>query len=210
MATHPAELRSTRYDSPLGRLTLVASDRGLRSILWPGEPAPDGAFASAPNGAADIARRGAGRGAPRPMSGVGVAGPSSFAGAGVRGAPRDDGHDVLIRAAAELDEYFRGERRQFNVPLDPVGTEFQLLVWSALRGIPFGRTATYGHIAQLLGDPRKARAVGAANAANPLPIVVGCHRIVGSDGGLTGFSGGLAAKHWLLDFERLGATAPQE
>jgi len=174
MPTHPAELRSAHYDSPLGRLTLVASGRGLRSILWLGEPAPDGA------------------------------------GTGVRGAPRDDGNDVLIRAAAELDEYFRGERRQFNVPLDPVGTEFQLLAWSALRRIPFGRTATYGHIAQLLGDPRKARAVGAANAANPLPMVVGCHRIVGSDGGLTGFSGGLAAKRWLLDFERLGATAPHE
>ena len=111
-------------------------------------------------------------------------------------------HAVLQQAADELGEYFSGTRVDFDVPLDPRGTEFQLAAWSALRTIPYGETVSYGEQAKRLGDPGKARAVGAANGRNPLPIIVPCHRVVGANGHLTGFGGGIAAKAWLLDHER--------
>jgi methylated-DNA-[protein]-cysteine S-methyltransferase len=109
---------------------------------------------------------------------------------------------ILDMAVAQLEEYFAGTRRQFDLPLDPVGTPFQQSAWMVLRGIPYGRTISYGEQAKQLGDPKKARAVGAANGKNPLSIVVPCHRVVGSSGHLTGFAGGLDAKSWLLDHER--------
>ncbi len=115
-------------------------------------------------------------------------------------------HPVLEQAVEELDEYFAGRRTTFDLPLDPVGTDFQRAAWDVLRGIPYGRTITYGEQAARLGDSRKARAVGAANGRNPLSIVVPCHRVVGSTGTLTGFAGGIDAKQWLLDFERAHAT----
>lgn len=119
------------------------------------------------------------------------------------GAPhRADQHPVLAQAAAELDEYFDGERRQFDVAVAPAGTAFQLAAWEALRRIPYGETVSYGEQARRLGDRNLARAVGAANGRNPLPIVVPCHRVVGADGHLTGFGGGLVCKAWLLDHER--------
>lgn len=118
-------------------------------------------------------------------------------------APR---HPVLVRAERELAEYFAGERTEFSVPLRPQGTAFQLAAWAALRTIPYGATVSYGEQARRLGDARKARAVGAANGRNPLPIVVPCHRVVGSNGTLTGFGGGLDAKSWLLDHERRVVT----
>ncbi len=108
---------------------------------------------------------------------------------------------VLGEATTQLEEYFRGERRQFDVPLDPVGTEFQQAAWDALRSIEFGRTASYGEQAERMGDRNKARAVGAANGKNPISIIVPCHRVVGSDGSLTGFAGGTETKRWLLDHE---------
>lgn len=113
-------------------------------------------------------------------------------------------------AAAQLQEYFAGERTTFDLPLDPVGTSFQLAVWEVLRTIPFGETISYGEQARRLGDRRKARAVGAANGRNPLPIVVPCHRVIGADGRLVGFSSGLDAKRWLLAHERRpgGVTFP--
>ena len=110
-------------------------------------------------------------------------------------------NDVLDQAVAELEEYFAGTRREFDLPLDPVGTPFQQSVWMVLRTIPYGRTMSYGEQARRLGDPNKARAVGAANGKNPLSIVVPCHRVIGSTGHLTGFGGGLEAKSWLLDHE---------
>jgi len=112
-----------------------------------------------------------------------------------------DGDPVLAAAAAQLGEYFRGARQTFDLPLAPAGTPFQRRLWARLAEVPFGATTTYGALAEALGDPNLARAVGAANGANPLPIVVPCHRVVGSDGSLTGFAGGLDAKRWLLAHE---------
>lgn len=109
---------------------------------------------------------------------------------------------VLDQAVAQLEEYFAGTRREFDLPLDPMGTPFQQSVWMVLRLIPYGTTMSYGEQARRLGDPNKARAVGAANGKNPLSIVVPCHRVIGSTGHLTGFGGGLEAKSWLLDHER--------
>jgi methylated-DNA-[protein]-cysteine S-methyltransferase len=109
---------------------------------------------------------------------------------------------ILEQAASELDEYFDGTRREFDMPLDPVGTPFQQSAWMILRTIPYGQTISYGQQALLLGGPNKARAVGAANGKNPLSIVVPCHRVIGSTGHLTGFAAGLDVKSWLLDHER--------
>ncbi|HYX25111.1 MAG TPA: methylated-DNA--[protein]-cysteine S-methyltransferase [Thermoanaerobaculia bacterium] len=101
----------------------------------------------------------------------------------------------------QLAEYFAGRRQEFDLPLAPRGTPFQLAVWAELRRIPFGETRSYADVARALGKPAATRAVGRANGANPIPIVVPCHRVVGSDGSLTGFGGGLAAKARLLELE---------
>ena len=102
----------------------------------------------------------------------------------------------------QLNAYFARELEDFDLPLAPPGTAFQLEVWAALRAIPYGETVTYGELARRIGRPRASRAVGAANGANPLPIVVPCHRVVGADGSLTGFGGGLPIKSALLALER--------
>lgn len=122
------------------------------------------------------------------------------------GPPAPD-HPVLAAASRQLGEYFRGERTAFDLPLQPTGTPFQLAAWTALTTIPFAETVSYGEQARRLGDARKARAVGAANGRNPLPIVVPCHRVVGADGSLTGFGGGMKAKAWLLGHEQQVAGA---
>ncbi|HTH07742.1 MAG TPA: methylated-DNA--[protein]-cysteine S-methyltransferase [Ilumatobacteraceae bacterium] len=111
-------------------------------------------------------------------------------------------NEVLDRTVKQLDEYFHGDRTDFDLPLDPRGTDFQLQVWEVLRTIPYGRTISYGEQARRLGDVNKSRAVGAANGRNPISIIVPCHRVVGADGSLTGFGGGLENKAWLLDHER--------
>ncbi|MCP5189361.1 MAG: methylated-DNA--[protein]-cysteine S-methyltransferase [Pseudomonadales bacterium] len=108
---------------------------------------------------------------------------------------------VLQRGSEQLDEYFTGHRKQFDLPLAPRGTAFQQAVWQALTAIPWGQWRSYGALAAAIGQPRSARAVGAANRRNPLPIVVPCHRVVGSDGSLTGFAGGLEVKRYLLELE---------
>lgn len=105
-------------------------------------------------------------------------------------------------ARAQLDEYFAGKRQHFELPLHPVGTPFQLMVWQALRRIPYGVTISYGELARRIGKPKAMRAVGAANGRNPLPIVVPCHRVIGADGSLTGFGGGLPIKRHLLGLEQ--------
>ncbi len=109
---------------------------------------------------------------------------------------------LLEQAARELAEYFQGTRKSFSVPLEPRGTPFQCEVWQALRAIPYGETRSYGEIARAVGRPAASRAVGLANGANPLPLVIPCHRVIESGGALGGFGGGLAAKRWLLAFEQ--------
>jgi methylated-DNA-[protein]-cysteine S-methyltransferase len=155
-------VRLARIDSPVGELTLVGSDAGLRAVLFAGEAAPAGA----------------------------VEGP----------------HPVLDAAARQLREWFAGERTTFELPLDlTAATAFQRRAWLALAAIPYATTRSYGEQARELGVPRAARAVGAANGRNPLSIVLPCHRLIGADGALTGFSGGLEVKRALLDHE--AATA---
>lgn len=112
---------------------------------------------------------------------------------------RGDEHNTAL--ARELDAYFAGKLREFTVPLDLRGTAFQLRVWELLCKIPYGETRSYGEIAQALGNPRATRAVGQANGRNPVSIIVPCHRVIGSDGGLTGYGGGLHRKKALLDLE---------
>lgn len=149
--------------SPVGALTLVASDAGLTAILWendrPGR-VKLGAMEEAPD------------------------------------------HPVLAEAERQIQEYFAGERTSFSVPLDFRGTDFQKSVWAALLTIPFGETRSYGEIARQIGRPGASRAVGAANGRNPLSIIAPCHRVIGTNGALTGFAGGLAAKEALLGMER--------
>ena len=114
---------------------------------------------------------------------------------------RDDDEPVLCDARGQLGEYFAGERRDFALPLAPRGTKFQLSVWEQLRLIPYGTTISYGELARRIGDPNAFRAVGTANGRNPIAIVVPCHRVIGADGSLIGFGGGMAAKRTLLDLE---------
>jgi methylated-DNA-[protein]-cysteine S-methyltransferase len=113
----------------------------------------------------------------------------------------DPRHPILLETERQLSEYFAGQRTRFDLPLQPHGTEFQKKVWQALREIPFGETKSYLDLARAVGSPEASRAVGAANAKNPLSIVVPCHRVVGADGTLTGFAGGLEAKAALLALE---------
>lgn len=109
----------------------------------------------------------------------------------------------LIRQAFEqLEEYFRGERRAFDLPMDARGTPFQRRCWQALLAIPYGQTRTYAQQAQAVGSPRACRAVGMANHRNPLPVLIPCHRVVGADGSLTGYAGGLTIKRMLLAIEQ--------
>jgi methylated-DNA-[protein]-cysteine S-methyltransferase len=115
--------------------------------------------------------------------------------------PAHAGAPHLVQAQRQLAEYFAGERRTFDLPLDPRGTPFQLAAWRALVDIPYGETISYGEQARRLGRLGAARAVGAANGRNPLSIVVPCHRVVGADGRLVGFGGGLEAKRYLLNLE---------
>lgn len=120
--------------------------------------------------------------------------------------PARSGESTLLdRVAAQLDEYFAGTRTEFDLPLAPRGTQFQLEVWRALETIPYGETMTYGELATSIGRPTAARAVGNANRRNPLSIVVPCHRVIGSTGALTGFAGGLGTKEQLLDMEHQAA-----
>ncbi|MCB0975890.1 MAG: methylated-DNA--[protein]-cysteine S-methyltransferase [Acidimicrobiales bacterium] len=159
-----ATLSRAVIDTPIGPLTLVASDEGLRAVLWPDER--DGRVP-------------------------------------IEGDPRDDpDYPILVEAARQIDEYFRAERRRFDVPLDPVGTDFQRRVWQVLASIDFGDTLTYGDVSEVVvGDRSAARAVGAAIGRNPFSILVPCHRVVGANGSLVGFAGGIDVKRRLLAHE---------
>ena len=111
-------------------------------------------------------------------------------------------HDSVNDAVTQLEEYCDGSRRDFDLPLDLQGTEFQVAAWRALADIPYGHTASYGQQAASIGRPKAVRAIGGANGRNPVAIVLPCHRIVGADGSLTGFGGGIEVKKWLLDHEQ--------
>lgn len=122
--------------------------------------------------------------------------------------PRDGwvrDNTMFVEARRQLTEYFAGTRTDFTMPVAMDGTDFQKDVWTALRAVPFGETVSYGELAHKIGRPKASRAVGAANHANPLPIVVPCHRVIGSDRSLTGFGGGLETKQTLLEFENPAA-----
>lgn len=131
----------------------------------------------------------------------------SFAGEPDAGVPAgasvepDESHPVVARALAQLHEYLAGTRREFDLPLVLEGTEFQVAAWRALARVPYGTTVSYAAQAASIGRPTATRAVGAANGRNPVAIVLPCHRIVGADGSLTGFAGGLETKKWLLAHE---------
>lgn len=113
----------------------------------------------------------------------------------------NEAHPVLVTAERQLGEYFRGERKTFDLALHFEGTDFQKQVWRELTQIPFGQTKTYSEIARKIGRPAAVRAVGAANGRNPISIIAACHRVIGADGNLTGFAGGLETKAYLLDLE---------
>lgn len=104
-------------------------------------------------------------------------------------------------ASNQLQEYLAGKRRCFDLPIAPSGTEFQLRVWRALRSIPYGETRTYAEVAEMIGSPRSSRAVGSANNRNPIPIIIPCHRVIGTNGNLVGYAAGVHIKKWLLDME---------
>jgi len=110
--------------------------------------------------------------------------------------------EIIAECIKQLDEYFNGIRIAFNIPLNPSGTEFQKKVWDRVIEIAYGETDSYGAIATSIGDPKLNRAVGLANGANPIPIIIPCHRVIGSDGSLTGYAGGLDRKRWLLNHEQ--------
>jgi methylated-DNA-[protein]-cysteine S-methyltransferase len=157
--------------SPVGTLTLVASDKGLTAILWENDD---------PN---------------RVRLGTMVT---------------NDGHPILVEAERQLIDYFAGHRTAFTLPLAFEGTSFQQEVWAALLTIPFGETRSYGEIAHQIGRPSASRAVGAANGRNPISIIAPCHRVIGANGTLTGFAGGLEAKAWLLEMERAIVLTEQQ
>jgi methylated-DNA-[protein]-cysteine S-methyltransferase len=159
-----APLHATTIESPVGDLRIVASDAGVRAVLWSSDDSSRVPLRTNLEGC--------------------------------------ESHSILAHAALELTEYFAGERQEFDVPLDPEGTEFQHQAWLALRAIPYGETVSYGEQAERMGDKNKARAVGAANGRNPISIIVPCHRVVGSNGSLTGFAGGIETKRWLLAHEQ--------
>lgn len=152
-------------ESPVGRLTVVASDQGVRAIFW--------------QDAAKPLERNLGFGS-------------------ILKAPD---HPLCALVSSQLDEYFRGARKTFEIPLIPEGTRFQIAAWNRLSEIPYGQTISYEEQAIRLGGKEKVRAVGRANGMNPIPILIPCHRVIGKNGSLTGFGGGLAIKSFLLNLE---------
>jgi methylated-DNA-[protein]-cysteine S-methyltransferase len=151
----------TEYESPLGKLLLAATDRGLCGLYFEEH--------------------------------------KYFK--GTQGWQRDDGHPRLRNAARQLDEYFTGRRKEFDIALDMPGTAFQRAVWNELSQLPFGATATYQAIAQRIANPKAIRAAGTAIGRNPVSIIVPCHRVVGTSGSLSGYAGGLERKRYLLAHE---------
>lgn len=109
---------------------------------------------------------------------------------------------ILKNAVCQLEQYFKGERKEFDLPIKLKGTEFQMKVWTALRTIPYGETCSYGELAKKIGNYKASRAVGGANNKNPILIIVPCHRVIGADGSMVGFGAGIGVKEYLLNLER--------
>jgi len=125
--------------------------------------------------------------------------------------PGDDELTFCVKECLkQVDEYFKGERREFFLNLQPEGTEFQKSVWRQLEKIPYGKTTSYGKVADVIGKPNASRAVGSANGKNPIAIIIPCHRVIGSDGSLTGYGGGVWRKRWLIGFERGEVQPPTD
>ena len=124
------------------------------------------------------------------------------------GAPVEEGFAPNRAAARQLLEYLEGKRTEFDLPLDPRGTAFQCRVWTALAALPYGETSSYADIARSIGRPKAVRAIGLANGANPVAIVVPCHRVIGADGSLAGYGAGVERKRWLLKLEGIVPTGP--
>ena len=156
---------TTQLESPVGRLRLIATDKGLSQVAFVQQTDKS---SHPPNSES-------------------------------QGDATAD--QIIATAATQLEEYFAGQRQVFDVPLDLQGTVFQLAAWRALASIPFGERWSYGQQAAAIGRPKAVRAVGAANGANPVSILVPCHRVVGANGSLTGYGGGLAVKEYLLNHE---------
>jgi methylated-DNA-[protein]-cysteine S-methyltransferase len=152
-----------KINSPVGLLTLMATDDKLVALLWASDR---------PNEAK------------LPL------------------AKRNESHPILLETERQLEDYFAGTRTAFSIPLQFHGTEFQIQVWRALMDIPYGETCSYGRLAMKVGKPTASRAVGAANGRNPISIIVPCHRVIGNNGTLTGYGGGIQAKAKLLALEK--------
>ncbi len=174
-------------DTPIGLLLLVADENGLRHIDF----TRAGALARRAGSAVCAQARD----------------PRADQGERIQSHWRRD-RRFLGAIIEQLDAYFAGRLHEFDVAIAAPGTEFRKMVWNELVRIPYAQTISYGELARRIGTPAASRAVGAANGANPLPIIVPCHRVIGSTGKLTGFGGGLAIKQWLLDHERRHAPQP--
>ena len=173
------------YHYPVGRIGIAEKDRFVIGVFFAGEPAKPGFAGQSPPGA--VALQTAGK-----------------PGGKSRAYPDFEFRESeqIRKTAMQLDEYFAGKRREFDLPLLFEGTDFQKRVWAALLTIPYGETRTYGEIAAQTGNPKACRAVGLANNRNPIAIICPCHRVIGADGSLTGYGGGLPAKEYLLALER--------
>lgn len=179
-----------QVDSPIGRLLLVADGQSLSNLLFANDDPARVLDAEIAEGAVAEGRTADGE----------VAGDEVTE--GKNGSAGANEPAVLTEAANQLADYFAGKLRKFELDLKPVGTEFQLSAWRALDDVAYGETRSYQEQAAAIGKPKAVRAIGAANGKNPLPIIRGCHRIVGSNGSLTGYGGGIEVKQFLIDLER--------
>lgn len=162
----PADASYDEMDSPVGKLTIITSEKGLHAILW------------------DVDRQ------------------NRVCDKSVLALHQSNSGKVMTSTKKQLMEYFNSKRKAFDLPLAPTGTDFQRQAWQQLQKIPYGKTISYGEQARRLGDKNKARAVGLANGCNPISIVVPCHRVIGANGKLVGFGGGLDRKAVLLALEK--------
>ncbi|NNM59360.1 MAG: methylated-DNA--[protein]-cysteine S-methyltransferase [Legionellales bacterium] len=169
----PGDVVYDEMDSPVGKLTIIASSKGLHAILWDTDQ--------------------------QNLKGESI----------THGLTQSTDDEIILKTKLQLNEYFAGKRKTFNLPLVLEGTDFQIQVWQQLLQIPYATTLSYGQQAEKVGNKNKARAVGMANGLNPISIIVPCHRVIGSNGKLVGFGGGLDKKDYLLTLEKANVNRPQ-